>query len=109
MQRWFVVAFVAVCAAAVSFDAAPARAGSQDLPSASLEVSSQSTTVERRPRIRVNPRYPRRNYHSLYPLPYGIDYPGPRAVRQCVSRLVPEYRPSGTVIVPRMRCWWAQR
>ena len=57
----------------------------------------------------VYPRYPRRPYTTLYPLPYGIDYPGPNAVRQCVSRLVPEYRPSGTVIVPRMRCWWAFR
>ncbi len=34
------------------------------------------------------------------------DYPGPSAVRQCVSWLATEYRPSGTVIVPRMRCWW---
>jgi hypothetical protein len=27
-------------------------------------------------------------------------------VRQCVSWLATENRPSGTVIVPRMRCWW---
>lgn len=38
------------------------------------------------------------------PRPYG--YPGPGAVRQCTSWLEPDYRPSGTVIVPRMRCWW---
>jgi hypothetical protein len=31
---------------------------------------------------------------------------GPDAVRQCVSWLATENRPSGTVIVPRMRCWW---
>jgi hypothetical protein len=31
---------------------------------------------------------------------------GPDAVRQCQSWLAPEYRPSGTVIVPKMRCWW---
>ena len=75
-----------------------------------VEISSQATTMRTRPRIgRVYPRYPRRPYTTLHPLPYGIDYPGPRAVRQCVSRLVPEYRPSGTVIVPRMRCWWAWR
>ena len=76
---------------------------------AAIEISSQATTMRPRPRIRVYPRYQRRNYHTLYALPYGIDYPGPNAVRQCVSRLVPEYRPSGTVIVPRMRCWWAWR
>ncbi len=32
--------------------------------------------------------------------------PGPDAVRQCSFRLAPEYRPSGTVIVPQMHCWW---
>ena len=32
--------------------------------------------------------------------------PGPDAVRQCSFRLAPEYRPSGTVIVPLMHCWW---
>ena len=74
-----------------------------------VEISSQATTMRTRPRIRIYPRYPRRPYTTLYPLPYGVDYPGPNAVRQCVSRLVPEYRPSGTVIVPRMRCWWAWR
>lgn len=62
-----------------------------------------------RPRIRVHPRYPYRSYHTLYPPPYDAEYPGPNAVRRCTSRLVTEHRPSGTVIVPRMRCWWAQR
>ena len=76
--------------------------------SGAIEISSQATTMRTRPRIRIYPRYPRRPYTTLYPLPYGIDYPGPNAVRRCVSRLVPEYRPSGTVIVPRMRCWWAR-
>jgi hypothetical protein len=33
-------------------------------------------------------------------------YPGPNAVRQCRSWLVTEYRISGPVIVPQMRCWW---
>ena len=33
-------------------------------------------------------------------------YPGPNAVRQCRSWLVTEYRVSGPVIVPQMRCWW---
>jgi len=38
--------------------------------------------------------------------PLAQSYPGPDAVRQCVAWLAPEYRPSGTVIVPRMHCWW---
>jgi hypothetical protein len=42
-------------------------------------------------RIRVTPLY---------------RYPGPNAVRQCTSWLAQEARPSGTVIVPRMQCWW---
>jgi len=33
-------------------------------------------------------------------------YPGPYAVRQCRSWLVQEYRVSGPVITPQMRCWW---
>jgi hypothetical protein len=38
--------------------------------------------------------------------PLARSYPGPDAVRQCASWLATEYRPSGTVIVPKMRCWW---
>jgi hypothetical protein len=33
-------------------------------------------------------------------------YPGPDAVRECTAWIAPEYRPSGTVIVPKMHCWW---
>jgi hypothetical protein len=33
-------------------------------------------------------------------------YPRPNAVRQCYSWLTREYRVSGPVIVPQMRCWW---
>jgi hypothetical protein len=32
--------------------------------------------------------------------------PRHRAERHCRSWLVKEYRISGPVIVPRMRCWW---
>jgi hypothetical protein len=38
--------------------------------------------------------------------PLVQSYPGPDAVRQCTAWLAPEYRLSGTVIVPKMRCWW---
>lgn len=34
------------------------------------------------------------------------DYPGPNAVRQCEAHYEQEFRQAGTVIVPRMRCWW---
>ena len=32
--------------------------------------------------------------------------PGPNAVRSCTATYVREYRPSGTVITPRMNCFW---
>ncbi|HWF94350.1 MAG TPA: hypothetical protein VG291_05265 [Xanthobacteraceae bacterium] len=47
-------------------------------------------------RIRVRP--------LVHPLAQST--PGPDAVRQCSFQLAPEYRPSGTVIVPQMHCWW---
>ncbi len=59
-----------------------------------------------RTRIRVYRVYPYRLESTPYPTPYEYEYPGPNAVRQCSAQLVPEYRPSGTVIVPRMQCWW---
>lgn len=54
------------------------------------EVSVQSVPRRRGPtRLRVYPTYP-----------------GPNAVRQCEAHYEQEYRQSGTVIVPRMHCWW---
>lgn len=100
--------FAAASALAALTFAAPAQAAPDR-----AEVSAQSRpdSIRQRPRIRVQPRYyPRRNYHTLYVLPYDeIAYPGPNAARQCVSRLIQEHRPSGTVLVPRMRCWWVPR
>jgi hypothetical protein len=92
-----------VCAAAA--DAAPLRTNRSE-PVAVTDVSAQSQTKRVRPRIRVTPRYPYRTWHSPYPLPYTYEYPGPGATRDCRAKLVQEYRPSGTVIVPRMQCWW---
>ena len=54
--------------------------------SASNDISGQ-----RRARIIVTPR---------------SGYPGPYATRHCDSWLEKEYRASGTVVVPRMRCYW---
>ncbi|OAF00820.1 hypothetical protein AYJ54_30220 [Bradyrhizobium centrolobii] len=50
-------------------------------------------------RLRVTPYY---NPDGVYPR-YN---PGPDAVRECNATYVQEYRPSGTVIVPRMSCYW---
>jgi hypothetical protein len=55
------------------------------------DLSAQRRTSQRRPtRLRVHPRYT----------------PGPNAVRDCTATYVQEFRPSGTVIVPHMNCFW---
>jgi hypothetical protein len=104
---------------AVAFAAALVAIGVAGLAVAQAErgVSAQHSefsaqkkkkAVRRRPpiRIRVQPAY--RHYHSSsqYPRPDDVSAPGPNAVRLCRSWLARENRPSGTVIVPRMRCWW---
>ena len=57
----------------------------------------------RRPlkRLRIYPRY-EESPDGVYP----SYYPGPNAVRDCTATYVEEYRPSGTVITPRMNCYW---
>ena len=61
------------------------------------DVSAQ----RRRPLRRV-PIYRRDWEPDVYPR-YN---PGPNAVRDCTAIYVSEYRPSGTVITPRMNCYW---
>lgn len=36
----------------------------------------------------------------------GRTKPGPNSTRECRAQLVEQHRPSGTVIVPVMHCWW---
>ena len=57
----------------------------------------------RRPVRRV-PIYPR--YQPEPDSVYPRYYPGRNAVRDCTATYVQEYRPSGTVITPRMNCFW---
>lgn len=52
-------------------------------------------------RLRIYPRY-EAEPDDVYPR-YN---PGPNAVRDCNATYVEEHRPSGTVIVPRMHCYW---
>jgi hypothetical protein len=54
-------------------------------------LAQEFAAQKKRPRVTI---YPRRVY------------PGPYAKRQCYSWLVTEYRVSGTVVTPQMRCWW---
>lgn len=59
--------------------------------------------VSARRKIRRVPVYPREHYEpDVWPR-YN---PGPNAVRTCNAYYVQEVRPSGTVITPRMNCFW---
>jgi hypothetical protein len=105
------VIMVALGAAMLGF-VAPDVAGAQttrratEMNARPTDAFAQSRRMRPRTRIRVAPAYPYRLYSTTYPVPYEYEYPGPGAVRQCTSRLVPENRASGPVIVPRMHCWW---
>lgn len=73
-------------------EAAPmSREGVGVAQPASTDVSAQSRRRRGPTRLRV--------YREF-------DYPGPNATRQCVAHYEQEFRQAGTVIVPRMRCWW---
>jgi hypothetical protein len=67
--------------------------------------ASQPTeaSAQRRRAVRRVPIYPRDEWR---PDVYPRYYPGPNAVRECTATYVQEYRPSGTVITPRMTCYW---
>lgn len=79
------LAWVSVAALAVLTAVTPALAQSTQ------RATTQDVAQSSRPRIEV------------YPRPSN---PGPNAKRHCEARLVQEFRPSGTVIVPVMNCWW---
>jgi hypothetical protein len=92
----------------VPLGAASVKQRSASSTATDLSAQAQRTTSKPRTRIRVRPLYPYRTFSTPYPTPYPYEYPGPNAVRQCTAWLATEYRPSGTVIVPRTRCWWEQ-
>lgn len=64
---------------------------SKHYASASTATTHDFSAQASRPRVTI---YPRQNTVRS------------NAVRQCRAQLVKEYRPSGTVIVPKMHCWW---
>jgi hypothetical protein len=67
---------------------------------AGTDISAQSRRVRRPPtRIRVYPRYDPDDVYPRY-------FPGRNAVRDCTASYVEEFRPSGTVITPRLNCFW---
>jgi hypothetical protein len=109
MMRIGIAAILLAFAGAVLLPAA--RAEAQTAPkSMRTAQASQPIVTEasaqrrnRRPttRLRVYPNY-ELEPDGVYPR----YYPGRNAVRDCTATYVEEYRPSGTVIVPRMSCYW---
>lgn len=82
----------AVQAGSVSHQSASHQASRHGLTAD--EFSAQSREVLRRTPRRI------RIYR-------GSNYPGPNSKRVCNAHYEQEYRPSGTVIVPRMNCYWS--
>lgn len=83
-------ASVAAAGLLMMLTAVPATAAPRDRAGLS-QAGSTDLSAQRRTRITVRPRRT-----AL----------GPNAVRQCRAWLAQEFRPSGTVIVPRQQCWW---
>jgi hypothetical protein len=107
-----IVTAATVAAFAGMFGATEASAQAQTAPSGTrpeIRMAQASQPVaepsaqRRKPniRLRVYPRY-EGEPDGVYPR----YYPGRNAVRDCSATYVQEHRPSGTVIVPRMNCFW---
>ena len=74
---------------------------------AQTEIRLAQATSPDAPPPRKRP--PARLRVTPYDVPDGVYpryNPGPNAVRECNATYVQEYRPSGTVITPRMNCYW---
>jgi hypothetical protein len=108
MRRIRTAAIMVALAGIFSLPAAGSEAQTVPLDKLTAQASQLPVAAEeraerrvRRPRLQVYPRYEVE--------PDGVSpryYPGPNAVRECIATYAPEYRPSGTVIVPHMSCYW---
>lgn len=80
------------------------------LPVVTAQAQTAAQTAQTQPYAAAQPRRKRPRVR-IYRAPdergvYPSYNPGPDAVRDCTAHLVQEFRPSGTVIVPRMDCFW---
>jgi hypothetical protein len=108
MRRVGALAFWAALAAAASLPLAGASAQSGSNGERSARAT-RSVAVEAPAQRRSRPATRLRVYRDYDANPedvYPRYYPGRNAVRDCNATYVLEYRPSGTVIVPRMNCFW---
>ncbi|HET9714741.1 MAG TPA: hypothetical protein VFP60_01025 [Pseudolabrys sp.] len=97
-----IATFCAVLGLVLFSSAAPEAASVRNLGCGDQQVTQRGCAAgsagamdlvaqRKRPKVTIYPRRP---------------YPGPNAKRYCHAWLVKEYRVSGPVIVPQMRCWW---
>lgn len=93
----FLMTAVISLAAMSRGQAATSDSASQAAP-LTTEMSAQQ---RRRPRVRIYRQIDERGVYPSY-------FPGSNAVRDCTATYGQEFRPSGTVIVPRMSCFWRQ-
>ena len=109
MKRIVTVAISAAVAGFLLADtAAQAQTASTGLraaqaPNVSTPVVTDMSAQQRRRRLQRVPIYRRQEW---VPEVYPRYNPGPNAVRDCTATYVQEHRPSGTVITPRMNCYW---
>jgi hypothetical protein len=102
-----ITATIAIVAAALLLGAAGgAQAQPQDWDRTVRPAPKQKAQKRAPTRVIVRPLLRNRHDATEFPRTDNLGYPGPNAVRQCVSWLQPEYRLSGTVVTPQMRCWW---
>ena len=85
------VVFASLFGVSVLLMAAPSVAAQPAAGASAKTATHELAAQAQRPRVTI---YPRRR--EL----------GPEAKRHCRAQLVQEYRVSGTVIVPKMTCWW---
>jgi hypothetical protein len=113
MCKYLMAALVAGVIGVASTDVAPAEPLSPSERVMSPSELSAQRARRARPRITVHPRRLEDgsigrsgNRFDEFPRPYRYEWPGPNAHRECIGWLEPEYRVTGTVIVPRRRCRW---
>ena len=99
---WTALGLLALAVALTASAVAPASAeffGCDDKPGQVLSYDGDA------PRHQVSSRYT--HEYSAQARPRITIHPSRRdATRHCRSWLAKEYRVSGTVIVPKMSCWW---
>jgi hypothetical protein len=97
---WLALAGVSSLSA-TSADAQTVAPGVRTEQPLSTEAPAQNRKRRSPARLNVYPNFGT-GPEGVYPR----YYPGRNAVRECNATYVQEYRPSGTVIVPHMSCYW---